>query len=109
MERSDQLYSVSKEEVETCLKIVMRNLNPEHWCDLIPEAQNQMLNEVDNFLQHKLISSKQNLLLLKESLNILRTIVSLEQQIRIDNILASYDEQKEENKVDADLIRIRYA
>jgi hypothetical protein len=99
MHFSHDLYQIDDEEFEACFKIVMRNLSPECWCDLIPEAQNQMLNEVDAFLQHDLLSSKQRFPLLIESLKKLESIITLEQKIRIEKILEKHRGQKRGHEI----------
>lgn len=54
-----ELFPTEQQEHGACFQILLRNLNRANWCELIPEAQHQMLNEVEMYLQSSLLSAGQ--------------------------------------------------
>jgi hypothetical protein len=56
---SQELFPTKEQELTACFKILLRNLVPTNWYDLIPEAQDQMLNEIKTVLQSSFLSPEQ--------------------------------------------------
>lgn len=59
-------FPTAAQEFEACLTVVLRNLRPENWVDLISEAQAQMIQETEVLLYSELLSPDQALQLIHD-------------------------------------------
>jgi hypothetical protein len=60
------LFPTASQEFEACLTVVLRNLRPENWVDLISEAQTQMIKETELLLYAEWLSVEQALQLVRQ-------------------------------------------
>ncbi len=58
-------FPTASQEFEACLTVVLRNLRPENWADLISEAQAQMIKETELLLYSEFLSPDQALNLVR--------------------------------------------
>ncbi|MFM7327059.1 MAG: hypothetical protein ACKO63_12820 [Nodosilinea sp.] len=63
-------FPTADQEFEACLTVVLRNLRPENWVDLISEAQAQMIQETEVLLYSELLSPDQALHLVRHWQNL---------------------------------------
>jgi hypothetical protein len=54
-------FPTASQEFEACLTIVLRNLDPDNWADLLGEAQTQMIKETELLLDAEWLSAEQAL------------------------------------------------
>jgi hypothetical protein len=59
-------FPTASQEFEACLTIVLRNLRPENWADLLGEAQTQMIKETELLLDAEWLSAEQALQLVRQ-------------------------------------------
>ena len=59
-------FPTASQEFEACLTVVLRNLRPENWADLISEAQAQMIQETEVLLYAEWLSVEQALPLVRQ-------------------------------------------
>jgi hypothetical protein len=82
-------FPTPEQEFEACFTIVLRNLKPENWNELIDKAQVQMIREIKNLLHSRFLSLTQAIQML-DHLQRLEQFFTLEQRNLLAQILLAW-------------------
>jgi hypothetical protein len=86
-------FPTASQEFEACLTIVLRNLDPDNWADLLGEAQTQMIKETELLLDAEWLSAEQALQLVGQW-QALAGVLTSEQWSHIRQVMQTWQQTR---------------